>query len=185
MGTTANYGLRYPDATDAPEVWVDMEELADDVDAALATVGEKPILRLVQQTGQALADGAVVALQFGTGATEIDSHGFHSETVNNTRATPTVPGWYRVTASVGLPGAVYSRYSIQIHKNGTAVSPYSRVGGNSTAQGVGTQTSLLVQMNGSTDYVEAYAAQSSTASRNTATGVPFQSVLEVEWVRSL
>jgi hypothetical protein len=35
MGTTPIYGLPYPDATDAPEVWSDMEALADAVDTEL------------------------------------------------------------------------------------------------------------------------------------------------------
>ena len=35
MGTTANFALRYPESSAAPEVWTDMHELADDVDTAL------------------------------------------------------------------------------------------------------------------------------------------------------
>lgn len=37
MGTTSTYGFPYPDSTDAPEVWTDMEALADAVDTQMAT----------------------------------------------------------------------------------------------------------------------------------------------------
>lgn len=40
MGTTANYSLPYPDATDAPEVWTDMEALADATDTALDGIAD-------------------------------------------------------------------------------------------------------------------------------------------------
>lgn len=38
MGTTANFGLRYPDATDDVEVWTDIQNLAEDVDTDLLTL---------------------------------------------------------------------------------------------------------------------------------------------------
>jgi hypothetical protein len=38
MGTTPNYAFPYPDAGDAPEVWVDMEELADAIDTKIKSM---------------------------------------------------------------------------------------------------------------------------------------------------
>jgi len=38
MGTTANYGLRYPEPTDTPDIQRDMQNLSTDVDALIMTV---------------------------------------------------------------------------------------------------------------------------------------------------
>jgi hypothetical protein len=40
MGTTTNYALPYPEASDAPEVWNDVEALADATDTALDGIAD-------------------------------------------------------------------------------------------------------------------------------------------------
>jgi len=37
MGTTPNYGLRYPDPTDNVELWTHIQNLAEDIDTDVAT----------------------------------------------------------------------------------------------------------------------------------------------------
>lgn len=155
----------------------------------ITKISQKPAVRLVQQAGQALALSSNVALQFGVGSEEADTHGFHSETVNNSRVTPTVAGWYRCTASLVLPGTPsgYTNFNVVVAKNNVQVSPYAREGPNATAAGRSCQTTTLVSCNGTTDYVESWANQTSATgvAVNTATGAPFQSCFDVVWEREL
>jgi hypothetical protein len=76
-------------------------------------------------------------------------------TTNKGRFTPTVAGYYQLNASV-QPNNSISRVGIAIYKNGSA---YQYGTDSSTSTGVGgVGMSTLVYMNGSTDYVEVYAA---------------------------
>lgn len=69
MPTTATYGLRYPSLTSAPNVPADMQNLANDTDAAIAGTLAKPI-RYERQSGtQPHATGADLQVQFPTAVT--------------------------------------------------------------------------------------------------------------------
>ena len=76
-------------------------------------------------------------------------------TTNKGRFTPTVAGYYQLNASVG-PNNSVSRVGIAIYKNG---SSYQYGTDSSTATGVNAVSmSATIYLNGSTDYVEIYAA---------------------------
>jgi len=84
------------------------------------------------------------------------------------RFTPTVAGYYQVTASWFTTVAT-SQVVSAIHKNGviliTTVMAASSVG-------IGPVVSGLVSMNGTTDYIEYFVRQSSGAAYSTLAGVP-------------
>ena len=76
-------------------------------------------------------------------------------TTNKGRFTPTVAGYYQLNASA-QPNNSISRVGIAIYKNGSA---YAYGTDSSTSTGVnGVGMSVLLYLNGSTDYVECYAA---------------------------
>lgn len=149
----------------------------------------KGVVRLIQQSAQALADNTDTALTFGAGSEEVDTSNWHDETTNNTRITPTVAGYYTFTGLLFLPGATdYSHLQIYIRKNGATILPSSvRIGPNATSGSRSLQVSVdNILMNGSTDYVEAVGNQDNTtaASRNTtSTGGNASCTFSAEFVR--
>lgn len=150
-----------------------------------ATVN-RPIVRLIATATQSLTDNTSTAIQFGTGSTIIDTHGYHSEVTTNTRVTPQIAGYYECNGVVAN-GARTDYASIQtvIRFNGTDQPGNQRQGPNATSspRSAGAQGTFL--MNGSTDFLElgglqdnvANAAQATTASGSTT------SYFEVVFVR--
>jgi hypothetical protein len=133
---------------------------ADEVESS----EQAPIGRCVASIAQALADNVSVAIGFTT--EEFDSHGQHSTSSNSQRVTPNVPGIYRFDGTVWFEGQV-----------GPVLSDVSfRLNGITYMAGVGTpgfttqfslSTTLLIPMNGTTDYVELVARQNSNTADNT------------------
>jgi hypothetical protein len=148
----------------------------------------KPMVKLIAQASQNLADNTAVALTFGAGSEEFDTHGFHDETTNPTRITPSVAGYYRLRGAVYLPSrADYVTTYLAIYKNGAAGAPISRPG-VSTSSGVrSAEGEALFTANGTTDYFEAVAFQDNTANATAATNASggFSCYFEAEWQRPL
>lgn len=93
------------------------------------------------------------------------------------RFTPTVAGYYQVSATVACSGAAAGGYfQALIYKNGTAWA-CSTV--SSAVGGYVAHVTALVYLNGSTDYVEVYASQSSggTISNTSSSLYKFQGAL--------
>lgn len=163
-------------------------ESADITALAAATTG-KPLVRLIQQAAQSLPNGGSgTALTFGSGSEDIDTHNMHDPASNTSRITPTVAGYYRITATVWYSTAVMSdqQYQIFIGKNGSIVPPGARARHNGTTT---TQRSIactsMLSANGSTDYFEAITVQNTGGSLNTQVGGGINSVMEVEFLRPL
>jgi hypothetical protein len=148
---------------------------------------DKPLCKLVQQVAQSIANSTDTALTFGTGSEDFDTHGFHSETTNNTRITPSVAGYYLCYGTFFMSPGAYTSVIATIAKNGTVVPPRSRFRPEVTAPNLGTSVpvSVILAMNGSTDYVELFGQQSSGGAVNTNVGGSFASVFGVEFIRSL
>ena len=100
-----------------------------------------------------------VALQ----AEEYDTANCFDSTTNY-RFTPTIAGYYSVTAAVYLVGGVSAQVSANIYKNGSNYKqgPFTPPATND----MGSNVSTLVYMNGSTDYIELYAYQTGGSARN-------------------
>lgn len=113
---------------------------------------------------------------------DIDPLGWHSTSTNTDRITPTIPGWYRVSAYCYWTGDTdLIRVRMSILKNGsdffTDDRPYAPF------SGIGPTNSLcppLIQMNGTTDYITMTAYQLNSSGGANAM---FPKLL-VEWVRS-
>jgi hypothetical protein len=154
----------------------------DDITTLENASTAKPIGRLVASGTQALNDDVTTVIAFST--EEIDTHSFHSTSVNNSRVTPTVPGYYRFfgtafIATLATPVQVDSH----LRKNGTAVAPGPISPGRTSPEAQ--FTTALVECNGSTDYVELAVRQNSAANDTTNQSSQFSSVLEWEFVRGL
>lgn len=138
-----------------------------DVNAAQAGSNLRPVCRLTQvAAGTNLVDSTNTAISFD--GEDLDTHGFHSPSVNPTRITPTVAGVYRFYGTVMVPGAVdYLTLGACIAKNGTNQAVFTRIQpGATSAQRSVSATDTVLTMNGTTDYCELIGYQDNTA--NTA-----------------
>lgn len=155
--------------------------------AALNAVTDKPICQLFQTAAQTITDNTSTALTF-TGTEDIDTHNFHDPATNPERITPTVPGYYLVTASYGTATpATMVTILLSILKNATIIKGARRpFTGTTTTSSQTIDTSIIVALNGSTDFVSATALQDNTgsASQATITGTVASS-LSVEFIRPL
>jgi hypothetical protein len=83
------------------------------------------------------------------------------DNATNYRFTPTVAGYYQVSASVSFQGSTTcTRYLATIYKNGSEYIRFGDFAG--TGVGVSTQGSCLIYCNGSTDYLELYCYATGT-----------------------
>lgn len=146
----------------------------------------RPLVRLVATSAQALADNTATAIQFGVGSDIIDTHDFHNESSNNTRITPSIPGVYRFSGSVLFEGqttAVVSNAFLRLN-GATSLAPAGR-GTPPGTLAFGLSTTLEQEMNGSTDYMELVGQQDSAGADNTNQSSQFSCVFECEFLRPL
>ena len=92
---------------------------------------------------------------------DFDTNSNYDPTTNY-RFTPTVGGYYQISAGVTTNAAASGTVQVLIYKNGTLYKAGTLVLlGAATATNIG--VSCLVDMNGSSDYVELYLVQTSAA----------------------
>ena len=151
--------------------------------------------RLVPSGAQTLADNTQVALAFN--AEDFDTGGFHSTSVNNSRVTPTVAGYYDVRGTFFTSSLVTGvTIDVNIRSNGSVNhAPGSRLGGaaghtvNGTAiaaaNAFSVSTCAILACNGTTDYFELMARQNSAGDDDTNQSSQFSSVLEWSFLRPL
>ena len=132
----------------------------------------------IRSSNQSLANNAHTAVQFNA-ADVYDWGAWHSTSTNNTRITPTIPGYYRITASAHITYASPNRimrFLMDLWVSGSAYT-IGGVGGsgqvmdadNYVSGGGGTTDhhingSWVTYLNGTTDYVELYVSQVNTGS---------------------
>jgi hypothetical protein len=148
----------------------------------------KPIVRLIAQSAQSLNNNTTTAITYGAGSEDIDTHGFHDTSTNPTRVTPTIAGYYRVTVhtSMDTPATAFTQVAAAIAKNGTRAAPQMVVRPDAASvAGAAAQTTYVVLMNGTTDYLEHMASQinGAAAARSTSAASGFQSTFEVVFER--
>lgn len=138
-----------------------------------------PIVRLVQTAAQSIPVTTATPLSFTT--EDKDDYGFHDPVTNNSRITPTVSGWYRFygcyfTAAMTTPTA----RSCHFRKNGAgAIAPGPRDAGGALTSSK--ECTALIYCNGTTDYVELMASQTSAGATNTNVAAQQSSVFECEY----
>lgn len=83
----------------------------------------------------------------------------------NYRYVPQIPGYYRFDYVVGLNGTSPTTLQSSLLKNGVTFSTGFRMLGTftTTLGGMGSAASILVSMNGTTDYVEVYGLVNATS----------------------
>lgn len=144
----------------------------------------KPIFFAVQTVAQTLTIGGANAITFSTEVVDRDSG--HSTTTNTSRYTAATAGWYRVNGVVAFSSVASGTYrEARIGKNGTAIDGSAiRFRATTIPSGIlpVASASILVYLNGSTDYVELYSSNDSAVAISTAISTPLASSLTVEWV---
>lgn len=102
--------------------------------------------------GQSIVTNTFVKVQLNT--EEFDTNSCFDSTTNY-RFTPTVAGYYQLNGQIAFTAFVAGA-QLAIFKNGAAFK-----NGANTASGAWATVSSVIYLNGSTDYVELYAAQTS------------------------
>lgn len=143
-----------------------------------------PVVRLVQQAAQSMANATNTAITFGAGSEEIETHPWHDTAANTSRITPTKAGRYRVKGTVSVAAnTTVSLLAAFIAKNGVAVQPFSRSKpAVVSASTVSHDVSAIVELNGTTDYVEVYGNQTSGGALNTQASGGVNGTLELEYI---
>lgn len=151
-----------------------------------ATVN-RPLVRLVATATQNLTNNTSTAITFTTSSTIIDTHAYHSETVNTSRVTPLIAGYYRAQGAVAFGARTdYTTLQSLIKFNGTDQSGNRRSGPNTAAsQPRSEDAEGLFLCNGTTDYLELAGLQVNvaTATQATSSSGTTTSYFEVEFVR--
>lgn len=117
-------------------------------------------------------------------STLVDTDGQHSNSVNNTRFTCQVAGYYSISGAIGFNTNSAGARGASIYKNGSALTIAS--GGLTAASNVvhiAPITEVLVQLNVG-DYVELAAWQNSGGTLGTAIGAQYDSFLYARWDHS-
>jgi hypothetical protein len=81
------------------------------------------------------------------------------------RFTPNVAGYYQVSGQVLIGIASTGACTLLIFKNGSLAKNGTQISFSATATFISSVASILIYLNGSTDYIELYAYQNSGASQ--------------------
>ena len=131
--------------------------------------GNMPAFSANTITAQSFANSTFTKVQYNVEVFDTNSN---YDPITNYRFTPTVAGYYQINANVGF-GGVSSGYSmIAIYKNGSLYTYGSGIINNTSVGGL-CVVSIVLSLNGSTDYVEIYAWQNSGSALVLSNGAGF------------
>jgi hypothetical protein len=91
---------------------------------------------------------------------EFDTNSYYDSSTNY-RFTPLIAGYYQVSGNALIGAPISGVVVVSIYKNGSSFKTGSEVPFTATANYITGIVSALIYLNGSTDYVELYAYQSS------------------------
>lgn len=185
--TTGNRGYIYPQSTDDFRPYEDIQALAVDVDDDVGAIALKIQgygIALTQQSTQALGSGSATALTYGASSEKFHFNAgtsWHSTSVNTSRVQPDIPGWYRCDANVsmGTGATSYTQLVSSVAKNGTRDDPQGVTRPDAGTSACSSFISVMMYCNGTTDYVEHYATQTSGGSNSTNGTAGFRSTFVV------
>ena len=120
-------------------------------------VGTGPAFSATASGNQTLTTYVNTKVQFNTKVFDTASA---YDNVTNYRFTPTVAGYYQVNVSVQIQGSASGALSLFIYKNGSLYNQLA-YSANSAALNPMITGSILLFLNGSTDYIEIFAEQGS------------------------
>jgi hypothetical protein len=146
-----------------------------------------PVATVYQTATQSIASTTNVAITMDSSV--LDTYGGHSNTTNTSRYVGQVPGYYLVYGVICFATNATGYRVATIAKNGSTSSVNGGFGIFQTTSSVSAlacaQAFGLVQLNGTTDYVEIYANQNSGSPISTAVGATVQqSMLTVWWLHA-
>lgn len=157
-GTTTNFAFPYPTSTDyVKDGATAIQNLATSIDTYGVNLWKNGSCILSGLIAQVIANGVVTNVNFGAGTETFDPNGWHSTTVNTDRITPNVAGYYLAVARVTFNrvGAGV-RFAGFIGKNGGyGENENGFLGGNYPSP----VCSVVLYMNGTTDYVSSLCYQ--------------------------
>ena len=121
-----------------------------------------PAFSAYLSANQSIANSTNTKVQCNT--EEFDTNSNY-DNATNFRFTPTIAGYYQVSAFATMSAATTTGQSnIALYKNGSQFKNGAQVS-NGTS-GFGMPLSTLISMNGSTDYLEIYVFQNTGSSQN-------------------
>src|SRR6202012_5205102 len=146
--------------------------------AAIANVNAagQPYFQAVLSTGQSLTANVLTKITFNTKV--FDSNNYYDATTNY-RFTPLKAGKYKVTLAAQFnAGTAAAQGILWLYKNGAAYA-YSNVNSATGSFGAATQVvSLIVNFNGTTDYIEGFITIPVGATLSVQGGSPYASYFE-------
>jgi hypothetical protein len=128
--------------------------------------GNMPAFSAYLSASQSVATATNTKIQFNI--EEFDTN-LNYDNATNYRFTPTVAGYYQVNLSIGnASGTATATYTIaSIYKNG---SSFKLNLFQAAVNGPTSIVSAIIQMNGTTDYLEGYYFQNSGSTQVTSAG---------------
>lgn len=140
-----------------------------------------PVFRGHQATSFNMSSGASYAMSLDV--TDVDSDGGHSNTVNNSRYTCQVPGWYWIEGYFATgSGGSQARFDSFVAKNGTQVAGASQMLARfSDVQAL--HAAAAVQL-AAGDYVEIWGRQFSGSTLSTFDGIDLCPTMNAFWIHS-
>lgn len=143
-----------------------------------------PVATLYQATIQSLTSSSNAAITLD--AESIDTYGGHNTVTNNSRYVGQVPGYYAIYGVVCFASNATGIRAITIAKNGSLTSVPGGFGIFSATSGVAcAQAFGVIQLNGTTDYLEIYADQNSGGTISTSVAaVTQQSMMTIWWLHT-
>lgn len=142
-----------------------------------------PLFVGTQSVTQSISSNAWTAATLDT--EQVDTYGGHSNTVNNSRYTAQVAGWYSVCGVVCWAGNGTSFRGSRIHVNGSPVqgaAQMSQFSGSSSTTGLATPTRTVQLAVG--DYVEVAGYQLTGSALSTTVNLESASALWVCWLHA-
>jgi hypothetical protein len=133
--------------------------------------GVAPAFRAYSSGNQSVTTGTFTKITLNNETFDTNNN-FDSTT--NYRFTPTVAGYYQINAQVFFSGFAGGYIQLGLFKNGS-IYGYGSVALNNTTLGGQVVVSDVIYLNGSTDYVELFGWQNSSATLNTFTSGNYMS----------
>ena len=127
-----------------------------DTTGTMMVSGNMPAFYATASANQTIASSTLTKIQFNTKQFDTNTN---FDATTNYRFTPTVAGYYQISAGIQYAGtsSVTAFTQCQFYKNGSSLSQGALITAIQYAIPI---TSMLVYFNGSTDYIEVYAQQS-------------------------
>jgi hypothetical protein len=135
-----------------------------------------PAFSAYQSTGQTVTSSTFTKLSQQTEEFDTNSN-FDSTT--NYRFTPTVAGYYQINCSFALSTGDATIFLVSVYKNGSEFKRGVQFGTGGSQSVV----SVLMYLNGTTDYVESYGYQGSGVSK-TSSGSSLSTYFQAAMIRS-